>query len=70
MTIGTLLISLAIGLGVVILFLIGFMILKTALFSPKQKKVKARQFAEVDGQSVAERLGLAVQYQTVSFQDP
>jgi len=70
MTFGTLLISLAIGLGVVILFLIAFMMLKTALFSPKPKKVKARQFAEVDGGSVAERLGLAVQYRTVSYQDP
>lgn len=69
MTIGTLLISLAIGLGVVVLFLIGFMILKTVLFSPRQKKVKAREFAEVDGESVAERLGLAVQYRTISYQD-
>ena len=70
MELGTLLISLGIGLAVLILFLIGFMVLKTALFSPPQKKVKPRAFASVDGKSVAERLGLAVQYKTVSFQDP
>ena len=70
MTIGTLLISLAIGLAVVLLFLAGFVILKTALFSPPQKEVPPRGFSALDGKSVAERLGLAVQYKTVSFSDP
>ncbi len=70
MNIETLLISLAIGLGVLILFLAGFIILKTALFSPAQKKVKPREFVTVDGKSVAERLGLAVQYKTISYHDP
>jgi len=70
MTIGTLLISLAIGLGVVLLFLVGFVFLKTALFSPPQKTVKPRGFAEVDGTSVAERLGLAVQFKTISHMEP
>ncbi len=70
MTIGTLLISLAIGLAVVLLFLVGFVILKTALFSPPQKEVPPRGFSALDGKSVAERLGLAVQYKTVSFSDP
>ena len=70
MTIGTLLISLAIGLGVVLLFLVGFVFLKTALFSPPQKGVKPRGFAEVDGTSVAERLGLAVQFKTISHMEP
>jgi carboxypeptidase PM20D1 len=65
-----LLVPLAIILGVILLFLIGFILLKTALFSIPQKEVKPRGFVEVDGQSVAERLSLAVQQKTVSFEDP
>ena len=64
------LISLAIGLVVLLLFLFGFVILRTTLFSPSQKKVKLRNFPTVDGHSVAERLGLAVQHKTVSYDDP
>ena len=64
------LISIGIGLLVLLLFLIGFIILKTALYSPPQKKVQPREFPYVDGKSVAERLGLAVQYRTVSYNDP
>jgi carboxypeptidase PM20D1 len=70
MDLGTILISLLIGLGVLVLFLIGFVILKTMLFSPPQKKAEPRSFVEIDGQSVAERLGLAVQYKTISYADP
>ena len=62
----TLLISAAIGLVVVLFFLVGFVILKTALYSPPQKKVKPRDFPYFDGKSIAERLGLAVQYRTIS----
>lgn len=69
MTLDTILISLGIGLGVLLLFLVGFVILKTALFSPSQKDVKQRDFTPVDGQTVAERLGLAVQYKTISDHD-
>jgi carboxypeptidase PM20D1 len=63
------LISLGIGLVVLLLFLFGFVILRTTLFSPPQKKVKLRNFPTVDGHSVAERLGLAVQHKTVSYDD-
>jgi carboxypeptidase PM20D1 len=70
MNIETLLISVGIGLFVLLLFLIGFIILKTALYSPQPKKIKPREFPYVDGKSVAERLGLAVQYRTVSYDDP
>ena len=70
MTIATLLISLAIGLGALLLFLAGFVILKTALFSPNQSKGKPRDIANIDGRSVAERLGLAVQFPTISFLEP
>ncbi len=70
MTVETLLISLAIGLAVLALFFVGFLMLKTALFSPAQKDVKPRGFVDVDGKSVAERLGLAVQFKTISHQDP
>jgi len=69
MTFGTILISLGIVLGVLILFLIGFVILRTALFSPSSKKVTPRDFIEIEGQSVAERLGLAVQYKTIADLD-
>jgi carboxypeptidase PM20D1 len=64
------LIPILIILGVLLLFLTGFILLKTALFSPKQKKVKPRDFPDVGGQSVAERLGLAVQFKTISHHDP
>lgn len=60
----------AIILGVVLLFLVGFILLKTALFSPAQKEVKPSEFPEIDAQSVAERLGLAVQFKTISHHDP
>jgi carboxypeptidase PM20D1 len=66
----TILISVGIGILAVLLFLIGFIVLKTALFSPPQPEVEPREFPSVDGQSVAERLGLAVQYRTVSHHDP
>ncbi|MEA3327321.1 MAG: M20 family peptidase [Chloroflexota bacterium] len=70
MTIGNILISLAIGLGALLLFLVGFVILKTILFSPRQSKGKPRDLASVDGQSVAERLGLAVRIPTLSYLEP
>jgi len=70
MTIGTILISLAIGLGALLLFLVGFVILKTLLFSPCQSKGNPRDLASIDGQSVAERLGLAVQIPTLSYLEP
>ena len=70
MTFGTLLTSLAIGLGALLLFMAGFVLLKTFIFSPPQKKVKSREFPTVDGESVAERLGLAVQHKTISSHDP
>lgn len=69
MNIQILLISFAIGLLVLLLFLVGFVLLRTVLFSPGQKKPKARSFAMIDGRSVAERLGLAVQYKTIASHD-
>ena len=70
MNIEALIISLGIGLVVLLLFLVGFVFLKTVLYSPPPKKVKLRNFPTVDGRSVAERLGLAVQYRTISHDDP
>ncbi len=70
MTFGTILVSFLIGLGVLIFFAAGFILLRTLFFSPAQKKVKALDYVHIDGKSVAERLGLAVQYKTVSFHDP
>ncbi|HAF47964.1 MAG TPA: hypothetical protein DCL08_01830, partial [Anaerolineaceae bacterium] len=70
MTLETILISLGIGLVVLILFLVGFVILRTALYSPPQKKQAPRDFVSIDGCSVAERLGLAVQYRTIADHDP
>jgi carboxypeptidase PM20D1 len=69
MTLETILISLGIALLVLILFLIGFVILRTLLFSPSPKKAAAKGFVEIDGHSVAERLGLAVQYKTIAHSD-
>jgi len=70
MTIGTILISLAIGLGALLLFLVGFIVLKTVLYSPRQSKGKPREFTNVDGQAIAERLGKTVQLPTLSYLDP
>ena len=69
MTLETILISLGIALLVLILFMIGFVVLRTLLFSPRSKKAAAKQFIEIDGHSVAERLGLAVQYKTIAHHD-
>ncbi len=69
MDFGTLLVSILIGLGVLILFLAAFIAMKTVFYSPRQKKVKPREFVDIDGKSVAERLGLAVQFKTISLAD-
>lgn len=68
--IGTILTSIGIGLGVLIVFLAAFIVLKTILYSPPQKPADKKEFVKVDGKSVAERLGLAVQYKTISYHDP
>jgi carboxypeptidase PM20D1 len=67
---GNLLISIGIGLLAIVLFLVGFILLKTVLFSPPQKKIKPREFPFVDGKVIAERLGLAIQYRTISYHEP
>jgi carboxypeptidase PM20D1 len=69
MTVGTVLASIGIGLGVLLIFLAGFIVLKTVLYSPPQKKADKKDFVKVDGKNVAERLGLAVQCKTVSYHD-
>ena len=69
MTLGTVLASIGIGLGVLLVFLAGFIALKTMLYSPPQKKADKADFVKVDGQNVAERLGLAVQCKTVSYHE-
>ena len=69
MTLGTVLASIGIGLGVLLVFLAGFVALKTMLYSPPQKKADKADFVKVDGQNVAERLGLAVQCKTVSYHE-
>jgi carboxypeptidase PM20D1 len=70
MPLGTILISILIACLVLLLFLVGLVILKTFLFSPAQKSPTAKTLADIDGQSVAERLGLAVQFKTISYEDP
>jgi carboxypeptidase PM20D1 len=70
MPLSTILVSILVGCLVLLLFLVGLVILKTFLFSPAQKSLPAKELAEIDGQSVAERLGLAVQFKTISYDDP
>ena len=67
MSFGTILVSILIGLGVLLLFLAIFIVMKTLFYSPQQKKVKPGKFIEIDGKSVAERLGLAVQFKTIAY---
>ncbi len=69
MTFGSLLASIGIGLGVLLVFLAAFVILKTVLYSPPQKEAEKKDFVKLDANSVAERLGLAVQFKTVSYHD-
>ena len=69
MTFGTVLASIGIGLGVLLIFLAGFIVMKTVLYSPPQKKAGKKDFVKVDGKNVAERLGLAVQCKTVSYHE-
>ena len=67
MQFGTILVSVLIGLGVLLIFLAVFIVMKTMFYSPRQKKVKPRAFVDIDGKSVAERLGLAVQFKTLAY---
>ena len=69
MDFGTILVSILIGLGVLVLFLAAFIAMKTMFYSPRQKKVKPREFVDIDGKSVAERLGLTVQFKTIALPD-
>lgn len=69
MTIFEILLLLAVVLGVLLLLLIGFLLLTTTLFSTAQKPIQPGEFAKVDGKSVAERLGLAVQFKTIANYD-
>lgn len=64
------LLPLGIGLVVLFVFIVGFVLLKTSLYAPKPKKVEPRYLLGVDGTSVAERLSLAVQLKTISYDDP
>jgi carboxypeptidase PM20D1 len=69
MSFGTVLASVGIGLGVLLIFLAAFIVLKTILYSPPQKKADKKDFVKVDGKNVAERLGLAVQQKTISYHE-
>jgi carboxypeptidase PM20D1 len=69
MSFGTVLASIGIGLGVLLIFLAAFIVLKTILYSPPQKKADKKDFVKVDGENVAERLGLAVQQKTISYHE-
>ncbi len=55
---------------IVLVFLVGLVLLRTSLYAPRPKKVEPRYLPGVDGHSVAERLSLAVQHKTISYDDP
>jgi carboxypeptidase PM20D1 len=54
---------------VLLIVLAAFIVLKTILYSPPQKKADKKDFVKVDGKNVAERLGLAVQQKTISYHE-
>ena len=64
------LLSLAAVLVILLVFMAGFVLLRTSLYAPKPKGVEPRKLPSVDGQTIAERLSLAVQQKTISYDDP
>lgn len=58
-----------IAIAVILILLVVFILLRTALFPIKAKQAPPLTLPEVDGQSVAERIGLAVQYKTIAYSD-
>jgi len=61
---------LLVGAGLAAIVLASFLILRTSAVSSQQQPVRPLPEIEVDGQAAAERLGRAIQFQTVSHQDP
>jgi len=66
---GSLLLIIGIALVLILVFALAFMLLRALLFPIGQKDVELLEPLEVDGRSVAERLGLAVQYKTIADAD-
>ena len=57
-------------LGVVIIVLVVVLIARTLNFPIRNEEVEPLALPEIDGESVAQRIGLAVQYRTISNRDP
>jgi len=66
---GSLLLIIGIALVLILVFALAFMLLRALLFPIGQKDVESLEPLEVDGRSVAEHLGLAVQYKTIAHAD-
>lgn len=59
-----------IALAALLVILIVILLLRTSAFPLKREKIAPIQLPEVDGQTIAERIGLAVQYKTIADPDP
>ncbi|HAE85078.1 MAG TPA: hypothetical protein DCG78_01015 [Anaerolineaceae bacterium] len=57
-------------LGIIIVALVIVLVVRTLNFPIRNEEVEPLSLPEVDGESVAQRIGLAVQYRTISNRDP
>jgi len=62
--------SLWLILGIIIIAIIVVLVVRTLNFPIHHEEVEPIDLPEVDGESVAQRIGLAVQYRTISNRDP
>jgi len=62
--------SLWLILGIIIIALLVVLVVRTLNFPVRNEEVEPIDLPEVDGESVAQRIGLAVQYRTISNRDP
>ena len=56
--------------AIVIIVLVVILIARTLNFPIHNEEVEPLALPEIDGESVAQRIGLAVQYRTISNRDP
>jgi carboxypeptidase PM20D1 len=57
-------------LGIIVVALVIVLVVRTLNFPIRNEEVEPLSLPEVDGESVAQRIGLAVQYRTISNRDP
>jgi carboxypeptidase PM20D1 len=69
MEIGTILLISGLAILAILVVLVLIVLVRTFTFSSPKERTEPIALAEIDGQSVAEHLGLAVQFRTIANQD-